>query len=131
MLSGQLILEGQKEEKFPPIRLQAVMDSDGNLFKRDLGVLSNGERYQREIRTTRGTELKWQQAVTRGVVLAEHNMTLATDPEKVVHLTVDTDSPLAVKILNLGASQSAHKFIQALEERNYGGNRRWDASMAA
>ena len=117
MLSGQLILEGQKEEKFPPIRLQAVMDSDGNLFKRDLGVLSNGERYQRAIRTTRGTELKWQQAVTRGVILAEHNMTLATDPEKVVHLTVDTDSPLAVKILNLGASQSAHKFIQALEER--------------
>ncbi len=44
-------------------------------------------------------------------------MTLATDPEKVVRLTVDTDSSLAVKILNLGASQSAHKFIQALEER--------------
>ena len=51
MLSGQLILEGQKKEKFPPIRLQAVMESEGNLFKRDLGILSNGDRYQRTIRT--------------------------------------------------------------------------------
>ena len=117
MLSGRLILEGENKDDFPPIRLQATMDSDGTIYSRDLGFLVNGEKYQRIVRTAKGTKLRLQQAVARGVVLAEQDMELKSGQEKGVDLIVNTESPLALKILNFGVAQSAYRFFGSLEER--------------
>ena len=116
-LSGQLILEGEKKDNFPQIRLQASIDSGGTTYNRDLGFLVNGEKYQRIIRTSKGTKLRSQQAVARGAVLAQQEMESKSDQEREMDLIINTESPLALKVFNLGVAQSAYKFVEALEER--------------
>ena len=81
MLSGRLILEGKNKDSFPLIRLQASIDSSGTQFSQDWGTLAHGDKYQRVIRTTRGSRLKLQ-AVVRGIVLAEQDMELRSGQEK-------------------------------------------------
>ena len=116
MLSGRLILEGKNKDSFPLIRLQASIDSSGTQFSQDWGTLAHGDKYQRVIRTTKGSRLKLQ-AVARGIVLAEQDIELRSGQEKGVDLIVDTGSSLALKVLNLGAVQSAYEFVRTLKER--------------
>ena len=116
VLSGQLILEGENKDNFPQIRLQASIDSGGTTFSRDFGFLVNGEKYQRIVRTPKMGRLRLQQAVARGVVLAEHDMGLKSGKEKGADLIVNTESALALKVLNFGAAQSAYEFVWALAE---------------
>ena len=80
-LSGQLILEGENKDDFPPIRLQANINLGKTTYSRDLGFLVPGQSYQRIIRIGRGAQLKSQQAVSRGTVLAEKDMELQSDQE--------------------------------------------------
>ena len=117
VLSGRLILEGENKDNFPQIRLQAIIEFGGTIYSQDFGFLANGEKYQRVARTAKGTQLKLQQAVARGVVLAEQDMELKSGQEKGVDLIVNTESPLALKILNFGVAQSAYRFFGSLEER--------------
>ena len=117
VLSGRLILEGENKDNFPQIRLQAIIELGGTIYSQDFGFLANGEKYQRVARTAKGTQLKLQQAVARGVVLAEQDMELKSGQEKGVDLIVNTESPLALKILNFGVAQSAYRFFGSLEER--------------
>ena len=117
MVSGQLILEGENKDNFPQIRLQASIDSGGATYSRDMGFLVNGEQYQRIIRTSKGAKLKSQQAVARGVVLAQQDMESQSDPAREIDLIINTESPLALKVFNLGLAQSPYKFVEALEKR--------------
>jgi|GEM_PF-366156 len=117
VLSGQLILEGENKDNFPKIRLQASIDSGGTIYNRDFGFLVNGEKYQRVARAPKGTRLKLQQAVAGGAVLAEQDMELKLGQEKGADLIVNTESPLALKVLNLGVAQSVYEFVGSLEER--------------
>ena len=110
-LSGQLILEGENKDNFPQIRLQASIDSGGITYNRDLGFLVNGEKYQRIIRTSKGTKLRSQQAVARGAVLAQQEMESKSDQEREIDLIINTEFPLALKVFNLGLVQYAYKSV--------------------
>ena len=114
-LSGQLILEGENKDDFPPIRLQANINLGKTTYSRDLGFLVPGQSYQRIVRIGRGAQLKSQQAVARGTVLAEKDMELQSDQE--IDLIINTESPLALKVFNLGLAQSPYEFVEALAER--------------
>ena len=115
LLSGQLILEGENRDDFPPIRLQAKINSGGSTYSRDLGFLVPGQSYQRIIRIGQGARLKSQQAVSKGAVLAERDMESRSDQE--IDLIINTESSLALKVFNLGLAQSHYEFVEALTER--------------
>ena len=130
VLSGQLILKGENKDKFPSIQLQAVsIDSDGTTYSQDWGFLVNGDRYQRVVHSAKGIELRLQ-AMTGIEVLAVQDIELELGQEEAVDLIVDTESPAALKFLNMTenrstVAQSAYRFFQSLERsRQFIRNRR-------
>ena len=118
VLSGQLILEGENKDNFPPLQIQASIDSGSNILSRDWGSLGNGDKYQQVVHVNKGAKLRLQ-AVARGTVLAKQDVELKLGQETVVDLLVDTESSVALKILNTGAAQSAYRFVRSLEERRH------------
>ena len=130
VLSGQLILKGENKDKFPPIQLQAVsIDSNGTTYSQDWGFLVNGDRYQRVVHSAKGVELRLQ-AMAGSEVLAMQDIELELSQEEVVDLIVDTESPAALKLLNVtetrsAVAQSAYRFVQSLDRsRQFIRNRR-------
>ena len=130
VLSGQLILKGENKDKFPSIQLQAVsIDSDGTTYSQDWGFLVNGDRYQRVVHSAKGIELRLQ-AMAGIEVLAVQDIELELGQEEAVDLIVDTESPAALKFLNMTenrstVAQSAYRFFQSLERsRQFIRNRR-------
>ncbi|MAP88334.1 hypothetical protein CMK16_13380 [Candidatus Poribacteria bacterium] len=130
VLSGQLILKGENKDKFPPIQLQSVsIDSNGTTYSQDWGFLVNGDRYQRVVHSAKGVELRLQ-AMAGSEVLAMQDIELELSQEEVVDLIVDTESPAALKLLNMTenrstVAQSAYRFVQSLERsRQFIRNRR-------
>ena len=130
VLSGQLILKGENKDKFPSIQLQAVsIDSDGTTYSQDWGFLVNGNRYQRVVHSAKGVELRLQ-AMAGSEVLAVQDIELELGQEEAVDLIVDTESPAALKFLNMTenrstVAQSAYRFFQSLERsRQFIRNRR-------
>ena len=130
VLSGQLILKGENKDKFPPIRLQAVsIDSDGTTYSQDWGFLVNGNRYQRVVHSAKGIKLRLQ-AMAGSEVLAVQDIELELGQEEAVDLIIDTESPAALKFLNMTenrstVAQSAYRFFQSLERsRQFIRNRR-------
>ena len=130
VLSGQLILKGENKDKFPSIQLQAVsIDSDGTTYSQDWGFLVNGNRYQRVVHSAKGIELRLQ-AMAGIEVLAVQDIELELGQEEAVDLIVDTESPAALKFLNMTenrstVAQSAYRFFQSLERsRQFIRNRR-------
>ena len=130
VLSGQLILKGENKDKFPPIRLQAVStDSGGTTYSQDWGFLVNGNRYQRVVHSAKGIELRLQ-AMAGSEVLAVQDIELELGQEEAVDLIIDTESPAALKFLNMTenrstVAQSAYRFFQSLERsRQFIRNRR-------
>ena len=130
VLSGQLILKGENKDKFPPIRLQAVsIDSDGTTYSQDWGFLVNGNRYQRVVHSAKGIKLRLQ-AMAGSEVLAVQDIELELGQEEAVDLIVDTESPAALKLLNVTetrstVAQSAYRFVQSLDRsRQFIRNRR-------
>ena len=130
VLSGQLILKGENKDKFPPIQLQAVsIDSNGTTYSQDWGFLVNGDRYQRVVHSAKGVELRLQ-AMAGSEVLAMQDIELELSQEEVVDLIVDTESPAALKLLNMtenrsAVAQSAYRFVQSLDRsRQFIRNRR-------
>ena len=110
------ILEGENKDNFPPLQIQASIDSGSNILSRDWGSLGNGDKYQQVVHVNKGAKLRLQ-AVARGTVLAKQDVELKLGQETVVDLLVDTESSVALKILNTGAAQSAYRFVRSLEER--------------
>ena len=95
VLSGQLILEGENKDNFPPLQIQASIDSGSNILSRDWGSLGNGDKYQQVVHVNKGAKLRLQ-AVARGTVLARQDVELKSGRETVVGLLVDTESSVGL-----------------------------------